>query len=76
MATINHISSIGVRLLFTFLFLFFLSLGEGWGEALAQDFRGAFHIVQKEFREQNDSLHISFNITIDARVVPSCSAMI
>ncbi|NDV67263.1 hypothetical protein D0T60_18770, partial [Bacteroides sp. 224] len=33
-------------------------------------------IVQKEFREQNDSLHISFNITIDARVVPSCSAMI
>lgn len=53
-----------------------LSLGEGWGEALAQDFRGAFHIEQKDFREANDSLHIAFDITIDARAVPTCTAMI
>ncbi|NDV80703.1 tetratricopeptide repeat protein [Bacteroides sp. 51] len=43
---------------------------------LAQDFRGAFHIEHKEFREENDSIHIRFRLQVDSRAVPSCSFMI
>lgn len=42
----------------------------------AQDYRGAFHIQSGDFKEQNDSLHISFDIRIDSRAVPACASMI
>ncbi|NDV67155.1 DUF3868 domain-containing protein [Bacteroides sp. 224] len=56
--------------IFSLLFICSASL------ASAQDFRGAFHLTQKEFNEQNDSLRISFDLSIDSRTVPSCAAMI
>ena len=43
---------------------------------ISQDYRGAFHIQSREFKEQNDSLHISFEIRIDSRAVPACGMMI
>lgn len=42
----------------------------------AQDFRGAFHIEHKEFREENDSVHIRFRLQVDSRAVPTCASMI
>lgn len=53
-------------------FLFLCSGLAVWG----QDFHGAFHIEQKEFREENDSVHIRFRLQVDSRAVPSCGAMI
>lgn len=41
-----------------------------------QEFLGAFHIRQKEFREENDSVHLRFTLQVDSRAVPSCGAMI
>lgn len=41
----------------------------------AQDFRGAFHIKQKTFREENDSVHLRFTLQVDSRAVPSCGTM-
>lgn len=53
----------------------FLFLFTGLGLS-AQEYRGAFHIQSGDFKEQNDSLHISFDILIDSRAVPSCASMI
>lgn len=73
---LSFLERAGLRFLLFIVFLCLLSLGGGWGEAFSQDFRGALHIERCSFREDGDSLHLSFDIRVDSRAVPSCAMMV
>lgn len=42
----------------------------------AQDFQGALHIERCDFHEDGDSLHLSFDVRVDSRAVPTCAMMV
>lgn len=44
--------------------------------AAQEYYRGALHIQFRDFKEQNDSLYVRFDIRIDSRAVPACASMI
>ncbi|NDV67258.1 hypothetical protein, partial [Bacteroides sp. 224] len=69
----SHLPLLGRGCLF---FLFSLSLGEGWGEALAQDYKGLVFVEGREFREVGDSLYVSFDIRVDSKASPNCGSVI
>lgn len=56
----------------TFLFLvLFLSF-----PCFSQNYQGLVNIEGREFREQNDTLYIRFQVSIDSKAVPTCGTVV
>lgn len=56
--------------------LLLLLITAPFSSLVSQEYKGAFHIEQERFEEINDSLYLTFQLTLDAQLVPTCSSMI
>lgn len=72
---IKIIKNIKKEFILFYILPLFLGLFAGQ-PVYGQQYQGAFHIIQKELKEQDDSLHLSFAIEVDSRAVDACSTII